>query len=315
MVIEYNNGFRNIPGVSFDANRWYHVAVVYTSGNAKTYVNGALVDDFAYSQAALNGANVLRIGRHNDDSGFGSRRFFAGAIDEVQIFPRALTASEINATYSAGSRGTCTGIVCTPASLAFGNVTKNKTSGTRTLAVKVGGTSAFNFGAPSLTNNFGADFRVTGNSCTGTKAAGSSCAITLTFTPRAAVGTAESETLTVRNPNGTLFQTVALSGTSAAPVTVTPTNLAFGNVRVNTTSAAKTVTIKNTQTGSISVARTISGTGYKLAGGTCKSSLAAGKSCTVSVTFKPTSTGAKTGTLSINAGGGVYAVALTGTGV
>lgn len=36
---------------------------------------------------------------------FGSRSFFDGLIDEVEIFNRALSAAEIRAIYDAGSAG------------------------------------------------------------------------------------------------------------------------------------------------------------------------------------------------------------------
>jgi hypothetical protein len=40
----------------------------------------------------------------------------------------------------------------------------------------------------------------------------------------------------------------------------------------------------------------------------------AGGSCTVSVTFAPTATGSRTGTLTVSAGGVTNAVSLSGTG-
>src|SRR5437667_11584335 len=68
LVVEYNNGFY-FSGFSFNASKWYHVAVVYSDGNFKTYVNGNLADDFNFSQSTPNGVNFIRIGWHNDDSG------------------------------------------------------------------------------------------------------------------------------------------------------------------------------------------------------------------------------------------------------
>ncbi len=108
LTIEYNNGFRTVPGVSFDAGRWYHIAVVYSTGNAKTYVDGALVDDFNFSQGVLNAATPIRIGKHNDDAGtYGTRRFFKGEIDEVEVFAKALSAAEILGIYTASPAGKC----------------------------------------------------------------------------------------------------------------------------------------------------------------------------------------------------------------
>ena len=97
--------FRDIPGVTFVQDEWVHVAVVYTTGQAKTYVNGQLSDTFTYTQAAIEGASVVRIGRHNDDAGFGTRRFFKGAIDELSLYNRELTTSEISSIHFAAASG------------------------------------------------------------------------------------------------------------------------------------------------------------------------------------------------------------------
>ena len=112
--------------------------------------------------------------------------------------------------------------------------------------------------------------------------------------------------------------TVTITAASAG-LSVSPTSLAFGNEATATTSAAKTVTIKNSGTA------TISFSSIKLTGGqaddfalskTCGSSLAANASCTLSVTFKPVSTGAKAASISIadNASNSPQTVALSGTG-
>ncbi len=97
--------FRNVPGVSFTANVWYHIAVVYTPGNVKTYVDGELKDDFSFTQAALDSADLVRIGRHNDDTGYGERRFFKGSIDELSLYHVALSDEQIADIASAGGAG------------------------------------------------------------------------------------------------------------------------------------------------------------------------------------------------------------------
>lgn len=107
LTVESHDGIRAVPGVFFNADQWYHVAVVYTSGNMKTYVDGVLVDDISFTQGPLDGANLLRIGRHNDDGDFGTRRFFKGMIDEVSVYHRALAPAEIQSVYYAEWRGKC----------------------------------------------------------------------------------------------------------------------------------------------------------------------------------------------------------------
>ena len=121
-----------------------------------------------------------------------------------------------------------------------------------------------------------------------------------------------------------MVKTVALSGTGVTTSTVptytlTPTNLAFGSVKVGTTTPGQVVTLKNT--GSVVLAITSISRGGTNPGQFTHSSgrptqLAVGAQCTAAVYFKPTSTGSKSATLKVTPGGGaaVKTVALTGTG-
>ncbi|HEX4255707.1 MAG TPA: choice-of-anchor D domain-containing protein, partial [Streptosporangiaceae bacterium] len=96
-------------------------------------------------------------------------------------------------------------------------------------------------------------------------------------------------------------------------VSVSPTALNFGSVATGSRSSAQTVTVSN-PTGSAAAVSSIAATGDFSQTNTCGSSIAAGGSCTVSVTFAPTAAGSRTGTLTVNAGGVTSAVSLSGTG-
>ena len=104
-------------------------------------------------------------------------------------------------------------------------------------------------------------------------------------------------------------------GSGTATLTASPSSESFGNENVGSTSAAKTVTISNSGSAAASMA-SIGVTGPFGESNNCGTSLAAGASCTVGVTFAPTAAGAATGTLSVNssAPGSPLTVALTGTG-
>jgi len=81
---------------------WTHIAGTYDGSVVKVYVNG-LLDGSAAGTAAIPTNNLpLRIGA---DQNGGS--VFNGLIDEVEIFNRALSASEIAAISNAGSAGKC----------------------------------------------------------------------------------------------------------------------------------------------------------------------------------------------------------------
>ncbi len=202
----------------------------------------------------------------------------------------------------------------TPSSLAFGNQSVGTTS-----AAKV----------TTLQNNQRVPLTITGISTSGdfaqtstcplspnTLGAGASCTISVTFTPLA-VG-ALTGTLTVSDNAPNTPQTAQLSGTGTAPVSLSPASLSFGNQVFSTTSAGKTVTLKNTQTVPLTIS-SVSTSGDFAQTSKCPLSpntLGAGASCTISVTFTPTALGTRTGTLTItdNAGTSPQTVSLSGTG-
>lgn len=77
---------------------WQHVVAVYTSGNVRFYHNGILIHSQDYSQGDLDG-KAYTIGNHcRPNSGH-----FKGAIDDVRIYNRALSESEIQELYELGS--------------------------------------------------------------------------------------------------------------------------------------------------------------------------------------------------------------------
>jgi hypothetical protein len=112
-------------------------------------------------------------------------------------------------------------------------------------------------------------------------------------------------------------------GVAAPGVGLTPSPLPFGNQVQSTTSAGHSVTLTNTGTADLTIAGiTITGTN---AGDFAQSNtlpvgsgfLAPFTSGTITVTFTPGATGARSASISIsdNAGGGTHTVALSGTGI
>src|SRR6202041_173955 len=105
---------------------------------------------------------------------------------------------------------------------------------------------------------------------------------------------------------GSLTETTTISLTvnpnGAGPtVTVSPASLTFGNVVVGATSGKKPVTLTNTGTSTlnISIITTSGEFGQPTSAKPCGSTLAAGKSCKIEVTFTPTQVGSRTGSLTI----------------
>jgi len=71
-------------------NTWTHLAATYDGQQQRLYVNGVQVANRAQTGASLTSTSALRIGGNGV---FGE--YFAGRIDEVRIYNRALTAGEI----------------------------------------------------------------------------------------------------------------------------------------------------------------------------------------------------------------------------
>ncbi len=165
----------------------------------------------------------------------------------------------------------------------------------------------------------GTDFAENDNCVDFTIQPTNSCMISVTWTPSAGTTPPESGTLTVvdnAQNNGT--QTVGLTGGVTNTISVSPSQLSFGNQNVNTTSAAQTITVSNTGTAAILIPSIVVPPGFAETDN-CRSlsnGLAPAASCTINVTFTPTSATSFTGNLSItdSAQGSPHTVMLMGTG-
>ena len=199
------------------------------------------------------------------------------------------------------------------AALTFTLTNKGNTALTLTgtgMGITVGGTDPTSF---AQTNNCGSSL-----------AAGKVCTISVTFKP-VATGTLTGTVRFGDNAAAGSPQKVLLTGTGdGALVSLSHTSLTFAATKVGAASAAQTVTLANKG----NVALTLTGTGLGITvGGTdptsftqtnnCGTSLAGGKACTITVTFKPKATGALTANLRFgdnNAAGSPQKIPMTGTG-
>jgi Abnormal spindle-like microcephaly-assoc'd, ASPM-SPD-2-Hydin/Cep192 domain 4/HYDIN/CFA65/VesB-like, Ig-like domain len=106
------------------------------------------------------------------------------------------------------------------------------------------------------------------------------------------------------------------AGTQTTTATLSPTSLSFGNQTYGTTSPAQTVTLTNT--GGVALTpTTVSATGDFAETDNCTgATLAANATCAIQVTFTPTATGTRTGTLTVdaNVAGGQLTESLSGNG-
>jgi hypothetical protein len=197
-------------------------------------------------------------------------------------------------------------------SVAFGTSLTGKTTAPKVVTISNNGTTAAKVSAVTVSG----DFTQT-NNCS-TVNVGASCAVNVAYSPKASG--AGSGTLTVTSDAVNGPTTVALSGagvdTMSSTLTASLKAIGFPTTKVGATAEAHSVAISNTGTADAKVA-SIAVTGDFAQTNTCGTSITAGSTCTINVTFKPAASGVGEGTLTVtsDATGGPVTVPLSGAGV
>ena len=94
-TVDSVNGTTDLRGAG-----WKYVVGTYDGSYVRVYVNGALENSVAAGDPETTGPQILSIGwEHWNNSG----HYFPGKIDEVRVYNRALSQSEITALYQAGA--------------------------------------------------------------------------------------------------------------------------------------------------------------------------------------------------------------------
>jgi hypothetical protein len=203
-------------------------------------------------------------------------------------------------------------VTVSPASLTFAKTAEGTTSAKKPVTLTNTGSSTLDISNIATSGDFGQ--ATSSKPCGSTLAAGKSCTIEVTFTPTQ-IG-ARTGTLTITDNAPSSPQTVALSGTGEAEATLTPASAKFAKEKVGDTSAAKVFTLTNNQAVALTSIATSTTGDFSISKTTCTTSLAAKAKCTISVVFKPTQTGTRTGELKVadSAAGSPQTSSLTGTG-
>lgn len=199
-------------------------------------------------------------------------------------------------------------VTLSPTSLSFANQAVGTTSAAKNVTLSNTGSTSLSVTSITISGPFAQT-----NTCgTSVKAKGK-CTISVTFNPTT-TGKATG-TLTVTDSASNSPQTAALSGTGQSGVTVSPTNITFPAQNVGTTSAPMTSTLANYQSTTLTIS-SVTVTGDFAQTNTCGTSVAASSKCTFSITFTPTTTGTRTGVVTITDSGAKspQKINLTGTG-
>ena len=120
-------------------NAWSHLATTYDGATLRLFVNGAQVTSRALSGSILSSSSPLRIGGNKIWG-----EYFAGTLDEVRVYNRALSPAEIQADMNTPVNGT--GDVVPPTVGLFAPAAGSTVSGT----VSVSATAADDVGVAGV---------------------------------------------------------------------------------------------------------------------------------------------------------------------
>ncbi len=201
-------------------------------------------------------------------------------------------------------------LAVSPLQLSFGNVSYGY-SYTKPLTLSNISTSTFTISAFNLDSS---NYTET-NDCNGSLAPQATCTVNVTYTPTAL--TEQDGTLTIDFSGKGSPQIVSLTGAGVTALGVNPSSLSFGEQPVGQTSPSQTVGLYNrTSTTTITVNSISISSGFKIVSNQCSNTLKPSYGCTLDIAFTPTSTGLKTGTLTVSASDypDPHTVELSGTG-
>jgi hypothetical protein len=214
-------------------------------------------------------------------------------------------------------------VVVSPASLDFGTQLVGATTAPQTVTLTNNNATALAITSIAVVATAppaaATDFAIApGGTCGASLASGASCTVNITFTPSVASAESAKLVFTDADPSSPQFATLTGTGTNSAPVVLlTPTTgLSFGGQLVTTTSSpAKMITLKNNGNVTLNI-MSIASSGDFAETNTCGATLAATMSCSINVTFTPTTTGARSGAITVtdDANGSPQSLPLTGTG-
>ncbi|MGW8655099.1 LamG-like jellyroll fold domain-containing protein, partial [Nocardia salmonicida] len=101
----YDGSTRTIQNsTALNNNAWHHAVATQSSAGMKLYVDGTLVASDASGTTAENYLGYWRIGGDNLSSwpSAPSSKYFKGALDEVAVYPYALTSAQVQTHYGVG---------------------------------------------------------------------------------------------------------------------------------------------------------------------------------------------------------------------
>lgn len=223
-------------------------------------------------------------------------------------------ATDTPASVSLSATGGIGFLLFNPTSMSFPGVAPKTTSQPKTATLTNEGSTPVTIVRIWTSGHF-----AEGDNCPSspnTLAPGGSCSVSVVSSPVAAGTIAGS--VNVEDNFGNVTQLYLSGSDQGGPDVNTlmfvPSSLLWGKVAVGGTSAAKSITIQNFGSSSVSFSDISVGRDFLITASTCSASLGAGASCTISIAFRPTVAGAISELLTVNTGSGAVGLSLRGTG-
>jgi len=200
------------PSGAVAAGGKYHVVGTYDGSAQKLYVNGALVASAALTGPITTNSTALTIGS------WSAQEYFSGVIDEVAVYPVAISAQQVLTHYNVGtsSAGTQAQLSVSRSGGGSGSVTSNPA------AIDCGATCSASFPA-------GSSITLTASPAAGSTFAGWTNAGSCTTNPVCTFTLNANTTVNAAfNPAPTASLTVTKSGGGTGSVSSAPAGISCG---------------------------------------------------------------------------------------
>ncbi len=320
------NNYANPVAIALDANNDAYVVASTSSssfgmtGGIEPYSGGSDVLLVEIDPAANSQLFATYLGGSEDDGPAGialdsnGNAYVVGSTDSTD-FPitpgafQSILGGNTDAFVVKLGPAAAPSVLLTPDSLSFDAQQIGATSQPQTATLRNVGSAALTVSSITISS----DFAQTNNCGTAVPAAGI-CTFSVMFTPTVA-GT-RNGSMQIQDDAAGSPHAISLSGVgSGSGGNLLPASLVFSSVPVGTASASQTATLTNSGNSSLNISD-VQITGDFAQTNNCPTALPSGFSCTVGVTFHPSVSGIRTGTLTIsdNVAGGSQTVNITGNG-
>src|SRR5579859_570619 len=302
---------RLCPLLSTDVDYFGWEAVGGTSAGRKVIVNNDQTATITLKSVAATGDFIITSNNCGNSVTVGTSCTmmveFTPTASGIRTGTLTVTDSGVTSPETIALSGIGSNISVSPLSLTFASTLIGSTTALKSVTLKNLGTAAISITGITTAGNYAQT-----NTCGSSLAAGATCAIHVTYSPLTS-GTLEGG-VSIMSSDPANPITVLLKGT-ATGVNLSQTTLTFPTTKVGTSSTPIQFTVTNTYKVPLNIG-TIATTGDYSQTNNCASPLAAGANCTVSVTFKPTITGTRTGSFNMATADfqSPQIVTLTGTG-